>query len=84
VVDGHAVYLSVLHLDFGLTYCSNGDLLQYITDAGHFEIDTVRFYSAELIEALDQLHTRRVVHRDLKVIALHSIHSLDILDSTAA
>jgi len=51
-----------------LTYCPNGDLLQYITDAGHLEIDVVRFYSAELIEALEQLHIRNIIHRDLKVI----------------
>jgi serine/threonine protein kinase len=57
-----------LYLDFGLTYCCNGDLLQYITDAGHFDIEVVRFYSAELIEALEQLHIRHIIHRDLKVI----------------
>ncbi len=51
-----------------MTYCPNGDLLQYITDAGHLEIDVVRFYSAELIEALEQLHIRNIIHRDLKVI----------------
>lgn len=55
------------YLDFGLTYCSNGDLLQYITDAGHFEEDVVRFYAAELIEAVEQLHARNIIHRDLKV-----------------
>jgi len=54
-------------LDFGLTYCPNGDLLQYITDAGHLEEEVVRFYAAELIEALEQLHNRHIVHRDLKV-----------------
>ncbi|CAF4971373.1 unnamed protein product [Rotaria sp. Silwood1] len=53
-------------LYFGLTYCSNGDLLQYITDAGHFEENIVRFYAAELIEALEQLHIRHIIHRDLK------------------
>ncbi len=51
-----------------MTYCPNGDLLQYITDAGHLEINVVRFYSAELIEALEQLHIRNIIHRDLKVI----------------
>jgi serine/threonine protein kinase len=57
-----------IHIDFGLTYCPNGDLLQYITDAGHLEEEVVRFYSAELIEALEQLHMRHIIHRDLKVI----------------
>ncbi|CAF3895319.1 unnamed protein product [Rotaria magnacalcarata] len=53
-------------LYFGVTYCSNGDLLQYINDAGHFQEDIVRFYSAELVEALEQLHVRNIIHRDLK------------------
>jgi len=53
-------------LYFGLTYCPNGDLLQYILDAGHLEIDAVRFYSAELVEALEQLHSLQILHRDLK------------------
>ena len=54
-------------LDFGLTYCPNGDLLQYITDAGRFHEDVTRFYSAELVEALEELHKRKIIHRDLKV-----------------
>lgn len=54
-------------IDFGLTYCSNGDLLQYINDAEHFEEEIIRFYTAELIEALEQLHARHIIHRDLKV-----------------
>ena len=56
-----------MRLDFGLTYCPNGDLLQYITDAGHFHEDITRFYSAELVEALEELHNRKIIHRDLKV-----------------
>ncbi|CAF4412536.1 unnamed protein product [Rotaria sp. Silwood2] len=53
-------------LYFGLTYCPNGDLLQYIIDAGHLNEETVRFYTAELVEALEQLQNRHIVHRDLK------------------
>ncbi|CAF1356996.1 unnamed protein product [Rotaria sordida] len=53
-------------LYFGLTYCPNGDLLQHITDAGHFNEETVRFYAAEFVEALEQLQNRHIVHRDLK------------------
>jgi len=61
-----------LILDFGLTYCPNGDLLQYILDAGHFELDIVRFYAAEIIEAIEQLHIRKIIHRDLKVNQIES------------
>jgi serine/threonine protein kinase len=60
--------MRLFDIDFGLTYCANGDLLQYITEADHFEEDVVRFYSAEIIEALEQLHIRHIIHRDLKVI----------------
>lgn len=60
-----------------MTYCPNGDLLQYITDAGHFEEEIVRFYSAQLVEALEQLQQRRIVHRDLKVIEHKPAASLD-------
>ncbi|CAF5217610.1 unnamed protein product, partial [Rotaria magnacalcarata] len=52
--------------NFGLTYCPNGDLLQYISDSGHFTEEVVRFYSAELVEALEQLQNRYIIHRDLK------------------
>lgn len=76
------MYLLTCRSDFGLTYCSSGDLLQYINDAGHFEPETVRFYAAELVEALEHLHTRRIVHRDLKVtdtfVTLRQ-HVLDLL-----
>ena len=66
MIDFIGDHLSLI-VDFGLTYCSNGDLLQYINDAGQFQLDIVRFYSAELIEALEQLHIRSIIHRDLKV-----------------
>ena len=70
----------VFLLDFGLTYCPNGDLLQYIMDAEYFSEEIVRFYAAELIEALEQLHNRRIVHRDLKVnFELMNLFSLSIV-----
>ncbi|CAF3308782.1 unnamed protein product, partial [Rotaria sp. Silwood2] len=51
---------------FGLTHCSNGDFLQYINDAGHLEEEVVRFCATQLIEALEQLHIRHIIYRDLK------------------
>ncbi len=74
----------MFYSDFGLTYCANGDLLQYITDAGHLDIEVVRFYSAELIEALEQLHIRHIIHRDLKVMNNNLISYFSIFDFTKA
>ena len=59
-----------LQIDFALTYCPNGDLLQYISQPEYRCDDVTRFYAAELIEALEHLQKRRIIHRDLKVIFL--------------
>ncbi|CAM4856505.1 unnamed protein product [Rotaria socialis] len=66
VVNLYCAFQDDKTLYFGLTYCPNGDLLQYINDSGHFTEEIVRFYSAELVEALEQLQNRHIIHRDLK------------------
>ncbi|KAF9373157.1 hypothetical protein BGX21_004551 [Mortierella sp. AD011] len=43
-----------------------GDLRFHLERAGPMKEDAVRFYVAELALALDALHSRRVIHRDLK------------------
>ncbi|KAF9129807.1 hypothetical protein BGW39_003807 [Mortierella sp. 14UC] len=43
-----------------------GDLRFHLERAGPMREDVVRFYIAELALALDALHSRRVIHRDLK------------------
>lgn len=42
------------------------ELLAQIKQYGGLDEDTVRFYTAEIIEALEYLHGKGVVHRDLK------------------
>ena len=49
-----------------MSYCSNGDLLGLITKQGQFSVDKARFYSAEIVDALEYMHGKKVVHRDLK------------------
>jgi len=53
-------------LYFALTYCPNGDLLQYINHTEYRSEHVTRFYAAELVEALEHLQKRRIIHRDLK------------------
>lgn len=49
--------------DFGLSYCSNGDLLDYIKKSQGFSLNRARFYTAEFADALEYMHGKQIVHR---------------------
>ncbi|XP_015237904.1 PREDICTED: 3-phosphoinositide-dependent protein kinase 1 [Cyprinodon variegatus] len=53
-------------LYFGLSYAKNGELLKYIRKIGSFDETCTRFYSAEIVCALEYLHKKGIIHRDLK------------------
>ncbi|KAJ3299594.1 3-phosphoinositide dependent protein kinase-1 [Borealophlyctis nickersoniae] len=57
--DHHSLY-------FVLELAKNGDLLGYIRKLGCFEVEGARWYAAEMIEAVEYLHSQGVIHRDLK------------------
>ena len=50
-------------LDFGLSYAKNGELLKYIRKIGSFDETCTRFYTAEMVSALEYLHGKGIVHR---------------------
>ncbi|ESN99226.1 hypothetical protein HELRODRAFT_189040 [Helobdella robusta] len=54
------------NLYFGLSYASNGQLLDYIKKLGKFDLEISRYYSAEIVLALEYLHSINIIHRDLK------------------
>lgn len=54
------------HLYLVMEYLPGGDLLSLMIRNGSFEEDWVRFYLAELTEALHTLHGMGYVHRDIK------------------
>jgi protein kinase X len=56
---------SFLYLMF--PYESGGELFSYLRTTGRFSINTAQFYTAEIISALEYLHSLSVVYRDLKV-----------------
>ncbi|GAM19961.1 hypothetical protein SAMD00019534_031360 [Acytostelium subglobosum LB1] len=53
-------------LYYVLELCSQGDLLHHIRKVGSFNYECTRFYTAQIISALEHLHGLRIVHRDLK------------------
>ncbi|KAJ3196345.1 3-phosphoinositide dependent protein kinase-1 [Irineochytrium annulatum] len=53
-------------LYFVLEYASKGDMLGMLRKAGALDVTAARFYAAEITLAVEYLHSRRVIHRDLK------------------
>lgn len=53
-------------LYFVLTRATNGDLLTYLQRAVKFELEVAKFYTAELVHAVEHMHTLGIIHRDLK------------------
>lgn len=53
-------------LYFVLTYAKNGELLPHINKNQSFPMACTKYYSAELLLALETLNSKRIIHRDLK------------------
>ncbi|XP_064624559.1 3-phosphoinositide-dependent protein kinase 1-like isoform X2 [Lineus longissimus] len=53
-------------LYFGLSYARRGELLDYIKKLGAFDDRCTKFYSGEIILALEHMHSLGIIHRDLK------------------
>ncbi|KHN99267.1 Serine/threonine-protein kinase domain protein [Metarhizium album ARSEF 1941] len=53
-------------LYYVLDLCNGGELLGVLKKTGSFDVDCVRFYGAQILDAIEYMHSRGVIHRDLK------------------
>ncbi|XP_022916965.1 cAMP-dependent protein kinase catalytic subunit 3 [Onthophagus taurus] len=47
-------------------YVCGGELFSYLRNAGRFSTQNANFYACEIISAVDYLHSKNIVYRDLK------------------
>ncbi|PHJ26047.1 agc kinase [Cystoisospora suis] len=66
IVQLHYAFQTRKKLYFVLEYCPGGELFFHLSRAGRFTECRVRFYSAEVLLALEHLHSYNIVYRDLK------------------
>jgi len=50
----------LLREDFALELCESGELLDWLKKVGSFDEECSRFYGAEILVALDHMHTKYV------------------------
>jgi protein-serine/threonine kinase len=53
-------------LYFVLEYCQGGELFFHLSRAGRFSEQRCRFYSSEILLAIEYLHKLAIIYRDLK------------------
>lgn len=66
IVKLHYSFQTEEKLYFVLDLLNGGDLFQHIARSGKFKENRAKFYAAEIILALEHLHSNNIVYRDLK------------------
>jgi len=66
IVELYHTFQNVQYLFMTLEFVAGGDLFSYLRKCQHFSEDEGRFYSCEVLIALEYLHSQNVVYRDLK------------------
>lgn len=66
IVTLHYSFQTKTKLFFILDFLNGGDLYTHIMNYGKFKENRARFYTAEIVLAIDHLHKKGIVYRDLK------------------
>ncbi|KDR80094.1 hypothetical protein GALMADRAFT_242319 [Galerina marginata CBS 339.88] len=66
VVRLHHCFQDSTHLYFALDLATNGDLKVLVQKLGSISLNCARYYTAQLVDAVQYLHESGVAHRDIK------------------
>ncbi|XP_066438436.1 protein kinase C theta type-like [Eleutherodactylus coqui] len=66
LVHAEFAFQTKMHVLLGLEYLSCGDLDQLLQSKGPLDVNSARFYAAEMVCGIQHLHTMGIIHRDLK------------------
>lgn len=66
IIKLHYKFQTPRKLYFVLDYCPNGDLGDLLTEHNSLPEEKVKFYMSEVLLALEHLHDRDVLYRDMK------------------